>query len=287
MRFIRVFVATALIAVGCSGPASDELAEARPASSSIASSDPHRAQDVVNRAIVAAGGLARWRAVRDAAFISTFTIFDPQGNAASETIFLNKLMLGAPRKIRLESIGIPEDLIFGFDGERDWMIRGTHPVKDPSNTAFTRFHALSNSAWFGLPFILSDPGVRVSFAGTESRGDKDWDRVRVDNPEALNLPADWLVIYFDGETGLIDRVHTQVQAEFMSYKTWLGKWRDYREVEGVQRERRRVFYPADDDGNMVGRAAADQLIEHIHFDNGWNDELFQRPLIADGGNPAG
>lgn len=240
---------------------------------------------IVRRAIDAAGGWDAWRRHRDAEFAATLTIFSPSGEVVSETIFLHKVLLHRAG-VRVDSIGLLDEVIFGFDGEREWMLRGGRAVTSVSGTAFTRFHALADALWFGLPFVLAERASELSYLGPESADGKQWERVRAGFTDPA-IPADWMVFYFDAATGLIDQVHAHVDAEFLTHSLWLGRMRDYREVGGLRKERRRLFYPADPHGRIIGALAAEELVEHVRFDNGLKTDLFSAPLAADGGNPAG
>lgn len=240
---------------------------------------------IVRRGIDAAGGWQAWKKRRDAEFVATLTIFAPSREVVSETIFLHKILLHRPG-VRVDSIGLIDEVIFGFDGEREWMLRGGRALTSVSDTAFTRFHAMVDAFWFGLPFILAERPVDLSYLGPESGEGRQWERVRAGFSDPTN-PADWMVFYFDAATGLIDQVHAHVDAEFLTHSLWMGRMRDYRRVGGLLKERRRFFYPADAHGKIIGPLAAEEIIEHVRFDNGWERDLFTAPLAAGGGSPAG
>lgn len=240
---------------------------------------------VVRRGIEAAGGWEAWQRLRNAEFVATLAIFSASGEVASETIFMHKVLLHRPG-VRVDSIGLLDEVIFGFDGSREWMLRGGRAVTAVTGTAFTRFHAMADAFWFGLPFVLAERSGELTYLGYETEGGKQWERVRVayDDP---GLPAEWMVLHIDADTGLIGKVHARIVTEFLTHTLWVGRLRDYREVGGLQRERRRLIYPADPEGNAVGALAAEELIEHIRFNNDWGDEIFTPPLAAAGGSPAG
>jgi hypothetical protein len=242
---------------------------------------------VLGRAIEAAGGWQAWQSHRDASFVSTLTIFDPFGNATSETIFLHELPLHGGMKTRLESIGLPEELLFGFDGRESWMFQDGRAITEPARKAFTEFHAVSTMYWFELPFVLVELPGELSYLGREEQGEQRWEKLRVDYRDTPAAPADWLVFYFNAESGLLERVHCHVTAGFLRQTLWLGKWQDYRSYGGIKRERRRAFFAADMRGASVGGLAAEQIVEHVRFDNDFAPELFVRPLAAAGGSPAG
>jgi hypothetical protein len=240
---------------------------------------------VVRRSIEAAGGWETWKRLRDVEFVATLTIFARSGEVASETIFLHKVLLHRSG-VRVDSIGLIEPVIFGYDGSRDWMLRGGRPVTSITGTAFTRFHAMGDAFWFGLPFVLAERPGELSYLGPEEEEGQVWERVRVAYKDPT-LPADWMVLYFDAETGLIGKVHARITAEFLTHPLWMARLREYHDVGGLVRERRRLIYPADLQGKAIGPLAAEELVEHIRFDNGWSEDLFRVPPAAAGGSPAG
>jgi len=63
-----------------------------------------------------------------------------------------------------------------------------------------------------------------------------------------SVPGEWFVLYINARTGLIDQVHARITASFLRHDIWMGKWLDYRDCNGLKKERRREFHSADDDG---------------------------------------
>jgi hypothetical protein len=247
---------------------------------------PHLPDDeagqLVARAITAAGGWDTWMRHRDATFVSTLTLVDPGGDATSESIFVHDLPLHQGVKTRLASVGLSDEVIFGFDGEHEWMMYDGRGVADPQRTAFTRFHALSTAYWFALPFVLAELPCELTYLGTETDGDKTLAKVRVGVADSLPVPFDWMVLYFDAKTAEIERVHVHAIAEFLQHSLWVGVWGEERTAGGITFDRRRAFFPADPSGEIIGPMAAEQLIEHLRFDNGFAPEHFTRPAKMPG-----
>jgi len=235
---------------------------------------------IVARAIAAAGGWEAWAKHRDASFVSTFTVFDPLGHAVSETIFQHRMPLHQGLKIRLESIGLIDELIFAFDGKDEWMLRDGKPVDDVTRMEFIRFHAISNAYWFSMPFVLAEIPGELSYLGSETSGDDRYEKVRVGYSDDVPVPFDWMILYFDAETAKLERVHVHALADFLQHSLWVGVWRDERSSGGISIGRRRAFFPADAAGEIVGAMAAEQLVEHTEFDGGLAPELFSRPENA-------
>lgn len=275
-------LALLIAASACSGPGNPGGGGLAPVQMRLPEGEAGR---VVRRAIEAAGGWDRWQRLRGAEFVATLTVFTASGEVASETIFLHRIRLHRPG-VRVDSIGLIDEVVFGFDGSREWMLRGGRAVTSITGTAFTRFHAIADAFWFSLPFVLAERSGELTYAGALEEDGKLWERVRVAYDDAT-LPMEWMVLYFDAETGLIGKVHARVIAEFLTHPLWIARLRDYREIDGIRRERRRLIYAADEAGRPLGVLAAEGLIEHIRFNDGWPEALFTAPLAAGGGSPAG
>jgi hypothetical protein len=101
-------------------------------------------------------------------------------------------------------------------------------------------------------------------------------------PNNPSVPGEWFVLYFNSRTGLIDRVHAKITAAFLRHDLWVGKWLDYRDWNGLKKERQRQFFPADDKGKIIGNVVAEQLVEHVHLNNGYAPESFNKPPQASG-----
>src|SRR5215831_1606094 len=211
------------------------------------------AGQILGRAIEASGGWDRWSSLSDVAFVATITIFGPFGEVASESIGLQKAPLHGSPRVRFESLGLPEPVTLGFDGKNTWMLRDGAPVRDPGPMVFPRFNMVSSIFWFSLPFSLAEMPVTITDLGPQSFEGRTWQRLRVKLEEgAPEAPGDWFVIYFDSKTGRIDHLLGHITASFLRHELWVGRWLDFRDCDGLQKERRRQFYPADEEGNVIG-----------------------------------
>lgn len=225
-------------------------------------------------------------AVRDVAFVATFTFYDPAGNASSDSVGLHKSPLHELPKVRLESLGLPDPVTLGFDGQQAWMARGNTAVHDPARLAFSRFNMVSNLFWFSLPFGAAEWPTTVTDLGEQSTGGRHWARLKiVPGSGAPEAPGDWFVLYLDPESALIDHVFAHITAEFLTHSLWVGKWLDYQEWDGIKKERRRQFFPADAEGTIIGAMVAEELVEDVRFNNHFPTRLFEKPLAVDGGQP--
>lgn len=246
-----------------------------------------RAGEIVQRAIEASGGWERWRTLSDVSFVSTFLLYDPLGNLAQQTVGMHKSPLHVAPRARFESIGIPEREVIGFDGHETWLLRAGRAVPGRDRLLLARFNMVSDIFWFSLPFNLGEIPAKITDLGDEEDDEGKWQRLKVELGEgAPEAPGDWFVLWIDSRTGLIGRVFLHVTAEFLRHRFWMGKWVDYQDWEGLRKERRRQFFPADPEGKVIGPLAAERLVEEVRLNNGFAAGLFEKPLAADGGEPA-
>jgi hypothetical protein len=243
------------------------------------------AGEILERAIAAAGGWERWAKLKDVAYATTFTLYGPLGEVRSETIGIQKSPLHGSPRARFEPLGMTDRLVLGFDGKEAWALRGTRPPPEGDRMVFARFNMVSNVFWFSLPFSLAEMPASVVDLGVEAHDGVDLHRLRVtldeDAPEA---PGDWFVIYFDSRTDLIDRVLAHVTAPFLSHELWLGRWLDYQDWDGIRKERRRQFFPADEGGRLIGEMVVDQFVEDVRFNNDFAADIFEKPALTQPGD---
>jgi hypothetical protein len=270
------------LGAGCSSDA--EPPDAAPLSA------PHlpagEAGRVLQRAIDAAGGWKRWASLRDVSYVSTLSIVDAARQVTSDSIgwFTAPLHRGA--LARMDSIGLPTEVRFGIDREDTWIVSEGQPVLAPGQLALTRFDLVSSLFWFSLPFALAELPATVTYLG-EARGADDarWQLLKAEfDPPHPAAPGKWFVLYLDAETGLIDHIHGQLSAPFLRHELWVGQWRHYRDWDGIKKERQRQFFPAAEDGSIVGEMVAEQYVEHVRFDSGFDAHYFDKPAAA-GGRP--
>ena len=249
---------------------------------------PGDAGKVLARTLDAAGGWARWMTVRDVAYVNTLTLLDHMGGVTSQSIGWYMAPLHQGLHARMESIGLDSEVAFGADARDTWGLRDGEPISEPQRLEVARFNLVSNLFWFSLPFAAAEMASTVTDLGEmEGKDQMRWHRLKLVF-EAKNpaIPGNWFVLYINPRTNLIDRVHTRMTASFLRQELWVGKWLDYHDWNGLKKERRRKFYPADDTGEIIGNLVADQLVEQVHLNNGYTPESFEKPAKAAEAKPA-
>ncbi|HVN83918.1 MAG TPA: hypothetical protein VMW17_03640 [Candidatus Binatia bacterium] len=286
MRIPSVLAAIMVSCVACERAPEPVATAVTPASSSAAAPrlPSGTAGALVQRAIDAAGGWERWIAKRDVAFVTTFTVYNAMGDASSESIGVHKSPLHTTPRVRFESLGLAEPITLGFDGKEAWMLRAGLPVYEPARMVLPRFNMISNIFWFSLPFSLAELPMTVVDLG-ESGDDHHWLRLKVTmNADAPEAPGDWFILYLDPRDVLIDHILGHITASFLNHSLWLGQWLDYQDCDGIKKERRRQFFPADAEAAIVGNLVVDQLVEDVRFNNNFAEQLFRKPLKTSGGS---
>lgn len=242
------------------------------------------------RAIDAQGGWTRWRELRDVSYIGTLSVLDAARELESDSIGWFRAPLHDGAVARMDSIGLPTEVYFGIDGGRTWIVSDGAPVRAPGQLAVTRFELVSSLFWFTLPFRLAEHPAAVRYLGRERTADgATWEKVRADLPQGdPAVPGPWVVLYLDADSGLIDHVHVRLAAPFLRHEHWVGRWRGYRDCDGLRKERQRTFFPADAEGNVIGAMVAEQFVEHVRFNNGFDAADYREPRPATpGSRPAG
>ena len=238
---------------------------------------------MLRRAIEAAGGWERWRTAHDVAYISMLTIVDPVRQMTSDSIGWFSAPLHDGARARIDSLGLPTQVRFGIDAGDTWIISDGTRVSAPGQLALARFDMVSSLFWFSLPFTLAEQPVTVTYLGEENgEGGKRWLRLKAefDEPNPA-VPGKWFILSLDADTGLIDHVLGHLTAPFLRHEVWIGQWLHYRDCDGFKKERQRRFFPANDQGAIIGDMVAEQFIERVHINNGYGPEHFLEPPSAD------
>lgn len=244
-----------------------------------------KAGEVLARAFEAAGGWDRWAELRDVSHVNTLTLFDPFQNVTSESVGLFAAPLHGPMRARMDSIGLANEVRLGTDGASVWILREGKLVDMPERLELTRFNLVATRFWFNLPFSVAEmPSAITDLGERQGPNDSRWHLLKVvfERPNPA-VTGEWLVLYFNTKTHLIDRIHTRLTERFLQHELWAGEWIDYRDWNGLKKERQRRFFPANEDGEIIGPLVAEQLVEHVRFDNNFAPEYFDKPVAKEDG----
>ena len=146
-----------------------------------ASSEPQPEENAIHRAIAAHGGMDAWQSFGAVAFDIV------RGESATtNTVDLRS------RKARMAS----EQFEIGFDGTDVWIMPGLEAF--PGSPSF--YNGL-DFYFFGMPFLLADPGTVHEDLGRVTVDGEPYDAVRVSFEDDVGAsPGDYYVAHFDVES---------------------------------------------------------------------------------------
>ncbi len=163
-----------LILSSCSSP--------RPEATSLEVASPSPGRQVIDRMIIAHGGMEKWRSAPTVSFSVTV---QPPGSVARVTV-----EQGARRAYH----DFPETgARMSWDGTQAWSENWQYSVPP-------RFYALVNFYFLNLPWVAADPGVILSEPGTGRLWDDPTEYITVKmafEPGVGDTPDDDYVLYID------------------------------------------------------------------------------------------
>ena len=230
-------------------------------------------QALLDRVIVAHGGMDAWVALKDMTFTLTVVSLTPQGEVAGARVSLYRLKRHG--KARVETVTGDGVLVEGFDGERSWALLHGRRLTEADRLTRAHFQAVNWWYWMGIPFKLRDPGVVLRERPLATFQGKP---VHVlEATFAVEGPTDRFTYYVDPVTYHIVLVETDLKPG-----VWPGvggrgpgwsTWHDYRAVGPFMMHTKRIFY-----GN---RELTDKrgilLFGDFQFNTGLPDSLFNSP----------
>lgn len=234
-----------------------------------------RAQTLLQKVVVAHGGMQAWENLRDMTFTITRVALDPRGDVAGAQVSLYYMKRHG--KARVETITGKGLLVQGFDGQKPWVTLDGKPKT--SEAVLKRAHFLSVNWWYwmGIPFKLKDPGVIVRHKGTLTFRGKPVDILEATFQQGVGETNDRYTYYIDQKNYHILFVEFQLQPGVWpkvggptpKRSTWL----DYNKEGPITMHTKRIFY-----GNPeLTDKRAILLFRDFTFNSGLPDKLFAAP----------
>ncbi|MBU3027908.1 DUF6503 family protein [Zobellia galactanivorans] len=219
---------------------------------------------LLDRCINAHGGIQQWKS-----FIGLAYNIEEKGKTVYQLTHLKD------RRAYLKS----KDFEVGFDGKTAWAKPDASHI--PGNSP--AFYYNLDFYFFGMPFLLKDPGVITSDEGTSVVGGKTYETLKVTfGPEVGLTPEDVYYLYIDPETFRLEILTYSVSyfnkedAQINTAKVYSG----YHEVQGLLMPSRLENY-AWKDGNLGENKQHTRLFSDIRFlDQIPDDSVFKVPQGA-------
>ncbi|WP_299530650.1 DUF6503 family protein [Ulvibacterium sp.] len=120
----------------------------------------------------------------------------------------------------------------GFDGKVAWAVPDASEVSGKS----AAFYYNLDFYFIGLPFLLKDPGVNISYAGKTVINDRTFESLKVTFGSEVGLtPEDVYYLYIDPETNLMEILTYSVSYfDKENSKVSSAKvYSDYRRIQGL------------------------------------------------------
>ncbi|MFK7848182.1 MAG: DUF6503 family protein [Rhodothermales bacterium] len=256
LRFLSIILC--LVLIGCTPESStpgNTSAEATPA---LADSS---AFDILDSGLHAHGGLETWQS-----YGSLEYDVDRGGKVEHHLIDLKN------RK----SLQIGDTYSFGFDGKDAWVAPGLDAFSGNA-----RFYNGLDFYFFGIPFLLADPGTKRDLLGRVMIDGDEYDAVKVSFDAGIGgSPDDYYIAHFDTDTGLM-RVLLYT-ATFRSQKpseNYNGRiYEEWQEVGGLMVPAKITSAPWDNETRRLGKAGRETVYKNVQFLNEQPDAVkFTRP----------
>ncbi len=255
IRTIPIILAISLI--GCQ-PAIDE-----PSGTHDAVETP-APLDALDRGIAAHGGLDRWRSFGSLSF-------DLERSDRTE----HHLIDLQSRKVLVTC----DEFTIGYDGQDVWITPGMDAY-----AGSPRFYSSLQFYFFGLPFLLADPGTIREEMGTVSVDETTYDVVKVGYEEGIgDSPDDYYVAHFDSATGMLDFVlYTVTYNSREPNERYSARVFEWTEVQGLMVPSTISSYRWNNEEARLGEHRASYDLSNITFSPDRPDaSLFAMPAEAE------
>ena len=225
LRFLLAALALPMLVSACGREGSD------PAPDRDEAPRGDRATEIVDRMIAAHGGLEAWRRIRDVHFRERRVRFanEERPETTSERdIYMKRrngdwmVRIEVAAGGRLEQIGpdglpadgfiVTEPIVMVYDGEEYLETRGGRRVTDPEILRSTRFIVAAWRYWFGIPFVIKDPGVNLAYEGEEILYGQPVHAIEGTFAEGVvDNPDDVFRYYINKETHMVESLRYRMQ----------------------------------------------------------------------------
>lgn len=234
----------------------------------------NRAGEVVQQAIDAAGGWDTWTDQRTVAYRKTTLQFDEDGNVEDELVQQHYYVLHPSPKMRIEWEEDGRQYLLVNDGEQAWKwVDGQRAtLQEDRDEAWNS--TFGSHYVFAMPFKLTDPGTKLSYAGQDTLSDGTVvDKVRADyEPDAGSAGGmhTW-TYYFDADDHRLVANHLTYGPEPDDHS--FTRYDDHATLGSLYLPTRRCGYQSNAEGEKLTKQS-EIFYEDIRFNASLPDSLF-------------
>jgi hypothetical protein len=234
-----------------------------------------RAHQVVGDALWVHGSFFAWATHENLRMEVTWTEHRPDGDVASDEIWLLDLAGG---RFRVERPA--EKQVTVYDGSTWRVFVDGKPSDDLVLRGRAAGYALLVREIVPLPFSLLDPGVKIEYVGTRTgpAEARTWNRLLVTYPPSSGLDrSDRTVVEVEKESRRVSRVlGCWAEPPFMG-SCWRVDADEAWETQGIALGHRWRFTPVNDAGAPTGPMRWTLAVKSMIFDVWLGADVFSRP----------
>ena len=250
-----IIAGTCLLWIGCADPNNQPDADAQ------TSGQAHSVDNALDRGIQAHGGLDTWQS-----FLSLeFDLVQGEKREHHIVDLQNRDVL-----IRGSSYSI------GYHNGDAWVLSPTEEY-----AGSPRFYSSLFFYFFGIPFVLDDPGVHAEVLPSATTAGGEVDRIKVSyDPGIGESPDDFYVANFNAESGLLEYVMYTVtyRSNAPSDNFNAQRYVEWQEVDGLLVPKQIDGYQWDEETNDFGDKRGETYFENVVFSKTRPDSaMFEMP----------
>ena len=260
MRKVLVFAFMTLAILGCQK-------KEKPVKNTETESEPVKAQhpELLQKALEAHGGLDKWNSYLTLAYNKVSS----NGAAEKQVINLNN------RKVFI----VRDSVEIGFDGNEVWV----SPNLEAYGQGSARFYHNLHFYFFGIPFLLADPGINYEELGNVTIDSVEYKALKITYHEGVgDSDEDVYIAHFDPDTH---------QLKLLLYTvTYYGgdgtpsynalKYDQWQDVDGLLRPKEYIGYVYED--GSLGDKRYSATFNNISLsEKAPNESIFEMPKNAE------
>ncbi|GAC1430575.1 MAG: hypothetical protein NVSMB68_02850 [Thermoanaerobaculia bacterium] len=237
--------------------------------------DSDRAKSVVQRSIDRAGGWSAWMATRTVQFRKTATQYNADGTVKGTRVQSHRYTLHPSMRMRIEWEDNGSKIVLINNGTDAWKFVDGKPATSKDDVNSARNATFGSHYVFNMPFKLFDPGVSLTWAGSERLPDGTTvDKVRPVYARGIGDAGGmhtW-TYYFDAADGRLTANHLQYAPDRYDYT----EYDDDKPVGALVLSTHRRGYDADEHGKR-GPMQSEIWYDQIRVNEPLAEELFEPP----------
>ncbi len=245
--------AACVILAGCVQPTQEEEAPKQDV--------PTATADILDKSLIAHGGLETWQSFGTLEY--DITKGENEGHHLIDLKTRSTLQSG-------------EQYVLGFDGENVWV--------SPDLDAFSgnpNFSVGLDFYFFGIPFVLADPGTNRELLGDVVFDGTTYEAVKISYNDGVGASAgDYYIAHFDKDTHLLKYLLYTVTyfSQEPNENYYARAYEEWEEVEGLLLPKRMAAYSWDNETRTLGEKRNEAVFNNITLETQQPDKsAFAKP----------